>query len=95
MAINWSQAMMAGSRYAPVLWRVTRAIWTTQPTKAMDWSAVRKLISSLRVNRKEVQMSRKESTLRRKCMGVWRVELAGIRSVTPRGRISPQRSAGR
>ena len=52
-----------------------RAVCTTQPSKEMDWSTVSKLISSLGVNKEELQTSRKESTLRRKYVGVWRVEI--------------------
>ena len=61
-----------------------RAICTTQPPKEMDWSTVSKLISSLGVNKEELQTSRKESTLRRKYMGVWRVVLAWMTSMRPR-----------
>ena len=61
-----------------------RAVCTTQPSKEMDWSTVSKLISSLGVNKEELQTSRKESTLRRKYVGVWRVVLARMTSMRPR-----------
>lgn len=65
-------------------WRIMEAIWTTQPVNEMDRSVVRMLISSPGVNTEELQVSRKESTLRRKYMGVWRAELARVRSIMPR-----------
>ena len=75
---------MDKSTHSPEPWRVMRAIWTTQPSKEIAWSVVRKLISSLGVNKEELQMSRKESTVRRKDMGVRRLVLARMTSMRPR-----------
>lgn len=75
---------MDKSTHSPDPWRVKEGHLDHAALEGRWTGHSEKLISSLGVNKEEPQTSRKESRLRRKYMGVWRVVLAWMTSMRPR-----------